>query len=494
MSDNPGRGASGVPADGQPGGAQPSGQPGGAQPYGPPGYGPPGYGPPGYGPQPPGPSGGQPSDYPPTQTAPAGYGPYPPPGYGQYPPPGYPQPGYPQPGYPQPGYDQTGYGQGWGSAPQPGGVPLRPLGVGEVLSGAFTSIRQNPAATLGLSAIVLTCYGILSTAISLSARHAAGTVHLPRPGQVLTAAESRHLIVQIFEIALPVILGTLILAFLVQVILTGLLTAVVGRGVLGHKVSMGEAWQIALPRLPAVLGASVLSLVIIVAPWLLLGLLITGLVLVRLDGLAVAFGALGGIAAICLTIWFSVMLSLAAPAVVLERLRPSAALARSWRLATRSFWRILGILLLALLVVLVAGVVLQVPFNVLADLTGGSGGLLGLQGTPSVAAVIITTVGSIVAGAVTRPVSAAVTVLLYLDLRMRREGFDLALRQAAGSGQLTGDELAAVLRPTASAAAPGAAPPGPGWPPPGPLPPAGWPPPGPLPPAGWPPPGSPPPW
>ena len=62
------------------------------------------------------------------------------------------------------------------------------------------------------------------------------------------------------------------------------------------------------------------------------------------------------------------------------------------------------------------------------------------------AGVIIGAVGSIVAGAVTRPISAGVAVLLYLDLRMRKEGLDLAL-QAAASRPVTGDEFETVWRP-----------------------------------------------
>ena len=48
-------------------------------------------------------------------------------------------------------------------------------------------------------------------------------------------------------------------------------------------------------------------------------------------------------------------------------------------------------------------------------------------------------VGAIAAGTVTRPITAGVTVLLYVDMRMRKEGLDLALRTAAGSGQARGD-------------------------------------------------------
>ena len=39
-------------------------------------------------------------------------------------------------------------------APRPGCVPLRPLGLGDILDGSFKVIRRNPKATLGLSAAV----------------------------------------------------------------------------------------------------------------------------------------------------------------------------------------------------------------------------------------------------------------------------------------------------------------------------------------------------
>jgi hypothetical protein len=38
-------------------------------------------------------------------------------------------------------------------------------------------------------------------------------------------------------------------------------------------------------------------------------------------------------------------------------------------------------------------------------------------------------------------------VLLYADLRMRREGLDLMLRDAAQNQALTGDEFSAVWQP-----------------------------------------------
>jgi hypothetical protein len=448
MSDEPTRDWPGSPEDGQPG--QPSpGQPGpDRQDDGQPGPGP---GQPGYGQQPPG-YGQHP-----------GYGQYPP--YGQYAQPGYGQPGYGQPGYGQPGYGPPGYGPpgygppGYGPpGPQPGGIPLRPLGVGEILSGAFTQIRQNPAATLGLSAILLTFYGIASAAVSLALRGVLGNLNLSS-GQTLTHAQARHVLFQVFAVVLPSFLGLFAVAFLIELILTGLLTVVIGRGVLGHKVSMGEAWRIALPRLPAILGAVVLTALCIIGPWAVVAAAVVILAVAHVTAAAVVIGVIGGIAAICLTVWFWIMLRLATPAVVLERQGPPSALARSWRLVRRSFWRVLGILLLAAIVVAFAGFVLKVPFTIVETIAGGSGGVFGLTATRTIAAVIIGAVGSVVAGAVTRPISAGVTVLLYLDMRMRKEGLDLALQAAAGGQQMTGDEFETVWRPPAAGQQPAVTPP-----------------------------------
>jgi hypothetical protein len=418
MSDEPTRGWPGGPANGQPPGD--GQQPGYDQhdPYGhhaQPGYGQPGQGQPGYGQ----PGYGQP-----------GYGQ---PGYGQ---PGYGQPGYGQPGYGQPGYGQPGYGYpGYGTpAPEPGGIPLRPLGVGEILNGAFTSVRQNPAATLGLSAILLTFYGIASAAVSLALRGVFSNLQLSS-GQTLTQAQAKHVLFQVFGIVLPSFAALFVVAFLVELTLTGLLTVVIGRGVLGRKVSMAEAWRVGLPRLPAILGAVVLTALCVIGPWAAVAAVVAALAVAHVYPAAIAVGVVGGIAVICLTIWFSVMLSLATPIVVLEQQGPVSALSRSWRLVRRSFWRVFGVLLLAAVVVSVASFVLRLPFTLIESIAGGSSGIFGVTGARTVAAVIIGAIGTTIAGAATRPISAGVTVLLYIDMRMRKERLDLALQSAAAGGQ-----------------------------------------------------------
>src|SRR5690606_10270210 len=55
-------------------------------------------------------------------------------------------------------------GGGWGApqAPKPGVVPLRPLNLGELIDGAFTTIQRYPKIMLGMSAIVMTAVTLLS--------------------------------------------------------------------------------------------------------------------------------------------------------------------------------------------------------------------------------------------------------------------------------------------------------------------------------------------
>jgi hypothetical protein len=430
----------------------------GPQPWFPPAVGPGGY--------------GQPPPFEPGQAPPSG-------GYGQ-PPGGYAQQGYAQPGgsgYPGgPGQPPPAYPWQRGGrpqAPKPGVIPLRPLGVGEILDGAFTSIRRNPRATLGIAALLLTASAVITTTLSLILVHYLGSVTLPAAGQTLTNAQATHLLTRIGEVLAPTAAVSIVLAFIVDTVLTGLLTVVIGRGVLGYKVTAGEAWAIARPRMGALIGVTLLIPLILFGIWAVYAIVLVILVAAGAPGALIgSLAALGGIAAIVLTIWFAIMFRMAGQAVVLEREGPARALARSWRLVRGSFWRVLGITLLAGLIVVVTAGVLQIPFSLFAALAGGGNALLPSTGG-NVAGILISAVGGVVAGAVARPISAGVAVLLYVDLRMRREGLDLVLQTAASGSEPTGDEFASLWRPGA-APPPGTAPwPGPGtdtgqWPGPGP--------------------------
>jgi hypothetical protein len=313
-------------------------------------------------------------------------------------------------------------------------VPLRPLNLGEILDGAFTAIRWNPKAILGSSAAVATISAVLVALVSYFVeRWALNRVHVSQSGRVISGA----------EVAALVAVGgiTVIVVVFANLILTGLLTVTVGQGVLGRKETLASAWQAARPRIWRLIAMLLLASVFLGGGWTL-GIFLSIVIGVILDAGAhqPVVGVLVAVAS-GLTVWVGsvfvlVRWSVAIPVVILERVGPLKSLGRSWQLVRRSSWRVLGILIVTELVVGIAGEIIKLPFG----LAGGSFSLLtATTQRVNVLGLFFDAVGQIIASTLTAPLLAGVIVLLYADLRMRREGLDIALQAAtavtpAGAG------------------------------------------------------------
>jgi hypothetical protein len=350
-----------------------------------------------------------------------------------------------------PRYGQPNYG-GWNAAPAPGGVPLRPLALGDIFNGAIRLALRNPAATYGLTAIVMTVYGVgAAVAERLYISRIASFQQTFQPGQQPTQQQVRDFLSSIVGVVLPAALGLAVLTLLVYAVLTGTLSTVIGRGILGHKLPLSHAWRGA--RVGAVVGTWVLLLLLgIAVPVPVIGVVVV-LALLHLTPVAATVGVLGGIGTI--VFWFVLLtrLSVTLPALVLERISPRVAIRRSWELSRGSSWRLFGILLLTDIVVVVASDVLEIPIFII-NAALGRGGIFSASASTSVAVLLVNIVGYIVIATITWPFLLGVTVLLYADLRMRREGLDLTLQEAAQNQALTGDEFAAVWRPPSAQQAP----------------------------------------
>jgi len=101
--------------------------------------------------------------------------------------------------------------------------------------------------------------------------------------------------------------------------------------------------------------------------------------------------------------------------VVLERLSPVAALRRSMRLTRGSFWRIV-------LFYIVIAVVSGILSNVLSLLTG-----LVVSGAPIATRAAIEVLASGVVQIFTSPFILILLTLVYYDIRIRREAFDIEM-------------------------------------------------------------------
>ena len=89
-------------------------------------------------------------------------------------------------------------------------------------------------------------------------------------------------------------LPTLVLSCLIENVLTGMLTAVIGRGALGRKISIGEAWQVG--RIGPVLAAALLVVAIAIGVAIPPVLIVVLLAAANLGPAAALVGVLGGIA------------------------------------------------------------------------------------------------------------------------------------------------------------------------------------------------------
>jgi hypothetical protein len=219
-----------------------------------------------------------------------------------------------------------------------------------------------------------------------------------------------------------------VLTGLATLILTRILILAVSDAVLGRRPPVGEVLRRVRPRIWALLGLGLLTLVIGVG---LVAVLIAPGIALLLTSHAVIGGIAVTLAVLALLVLGSLLwvrLAFAAPAMLLERLSIRRSLVRSWRLTTGSWWRVFGVLLLTQLIAAVAAGLLGVPLAVVGAIVGGA---VGSESVGYLVADGIGNVGTVLASTVTAPFTAGVTALLYIDLRIRREGLDVALARAA---------------------------------------------------------------
>jgi hypothetical protein len=120
---------------------------------------------------------------------------------------------------------------------------------------------------------------------------------------------------------------------------------------------------------------------------------------------------------------------LAVPPLMLEPVGVFGAIGRGWRLTRGQFWRTFGIALLTVLITSVAGNILSFPVVMIGTLAGA-----GMPDSHYALLIVVASqaLGSIMSTAFTAPFTAAVTSLQYLDLRMRKEAYDVELLDRAG--------------------------------------------------------------
>ncbi|MEV6196013.1 hypothetical protein AB0M19_26855 [Streptomyces sp. NPDC051920] len=349
-------------------------------------------------------------------------------GYGGWGGPGQGGPG----GWGGPGQGGPGWGGAWNAQPpaaKPGVIPLRPLGVGEILDGAVSTMRTYWRTVLGISLAVAVVTQVAVILLQGFVLDSTDTEALSDPSATLDEL-SRAMgdtLISSGLVLLVTLLGT--------IIATALLTSVTSRAVIGKPVTTGEAWRDARPQLAKLFGLTLLLPLIAVA--ILTAGALPGL-LVAAGGstdAGVALAFLGALGAGVVALWLMIRFSLASPALMLEKQGVVQSMRRSAKLVRGSWWRVFGIQLLATLIANIVASIIVIPFALLAGALSGDGvtGFLDSSGGDlGWTYLIVSGIGSVIGSMITFPITAGVTVLLYIDRRIRREALDLDLARAAG--------------------------------------------------------------
>lgn len=325
--------------------------------------------------------------------------------------------GYQQGGYQQ--YDQQygqqgGYQQPMGGYQQPmtygqvkpGIVPIRPLGVGDIIGGAFSLIRFNPQATVGFTLIVALVAGLLSFGVG-------ALLDLFSPTGVIGA----------LGITSVSLLTGVISSFLVG-LLMGPLTIVTVEAVKGNKISPQGAWQIFRPNVWKYVLYYLLVFVAGVVASVLVILFGTALLSASDSGWTVAIFLLMILAFILGMVYVYIKLIVAMPIVANEGVGPIGAITRSWKLTNGFFWRIFGTFLLTTIIIQFLAAVVTVPIGLI---TGVGGLITGTSAGVSGAMMVGDLIVQIISLLISAPLSAALVALIYVNQRIRKEGFDIEI-------------------------------------------------------------------
>ncbi len=266
---------------------------------------------------------------------------------------------------------------------------LRPLGLGEILDTAFKIYRRHFRSLCLAVLVVVVPLAVISTLVTLSAD----------PSAFDGSADADA---AFDETEVGALAATAVLAVLLSTLATAACTRAVAAAYLGRPVDWKASLRFGLRKLLPLVLVSILT------------------------GIAVILGL---IALILPGIYIAVRLFLASPALVVEDQTATGAMGRSWTLVKDRWWATFGTILVSTLLIFIISAILQ-GLIVAPVIAGADSGLVG---------AILNTIGTVVTNTITIPLQAAVLTILYFDLRVRKEGFDLALL-SEGVGDPTGPD------------------------------------------------------
>jgi len=258
-----------------------------------------------------------------------------------------------------------------------GPAELREHSVGEILTGAFEMYRANWKALMQVVAIVAIPLSLVGYLIADQLIRSVTVVKGTGASGGVTYADISVSGGGFWRASLASAL-LLFVGVLIAQVLTGAITRGAAGVFVGQQITVAGAYSFGLARVWSILLVSVL-----------VGLIVgIGFVLFVIPGFI-----------------FLTWLAVSMPALVVEDKRGRGALSRSWELVKGRSWPVFGTLVVASVITSIVNTIITAPFGHDWFLRGLLAGI---------------------ASTVTTPFTALVGVLIYLDLRVRKERLDEA--------------------------------------------------------------------
>jgi|GEM_PF-287605 len=292
---------------------------------------------------------------------------------------------------------------------------LRPLSVGEKLDVAIKIYWRNALTLFRVVLLVVAPVQAVTALILASATPENETFLQPsfdptQPGLDPTVTAS-----EVWAFVAGILL-VVVVSFIASTLATAACFKAVSDAYLGGEPNWRTSLAFAGRRLHSVLWISILGGLLAFGLVVAAGALTAALGLI--DEVALILGVLLIIAAIVVATWVWIGWVVAVPAFLTEGTKGRRALGRSFGLVKGRWWRTFGLYLLANLLVGVVGNIIGSILTALQFTDIGDSFALSL---------IINAIGQTISAVITTPFIAAFIIVLYFDLRVRKEGFDLQL-------------------------------------------------------------------
>ncbi|WP_144757349.1 glycerophosphoryl diester phosphodiesterase membrane domain-containing protein [Curtobacterium pusillum] len=311
-------------------------------------------------------------------------------------------------------------------------IPLRPLGLGDVLAGAFTVFRRNARVLLLWSVLLSGVLGLLATLVSTFGQRALQSRML---SAVDGGSGSDSIIAGSVTLLVVLSVGLPFLAYLGRAFLVAPVAADTGQRILGRRATFRGLWALLAGRRRSVVAWILLQLAAGVVIGIVFVLVFVGFVAALTAGdsnvWGFVLGFLGMFAGFGVVLaWLGTKFAFTVPTIALEGRSVFSAAAQSWRLTRGAFWRTFGIVLLVQAMFGFAVSIASFPLSIGSVLLSGTFDPLGQTDASSgvgVGGIVAVVVGSLLAIAVqciADVLNASVLTLLTVDRRIRTEALD----------------------------------------------------------------------